>query len=288
MRCELCPCRCRVDRSRAVGFCGAGERLKVARAAPHHWEEPCISGAAGSGTVFFSGCTLGCCFCQNRAISADGFGREISTQRLKEIFQELIAAGVHNLNLVSPTQYTPWILEALQERPAVPVVWNTGGYERVETLRLLEGAVQIYLPDLKYVSPERSRRYSGAADYFAYASQAVLEMYRQTGPYEIGADGVLRRGVVVRHLMLPGGLEDTKRVLDWLAEQFRPGQILVSLMSQYTPTDGVPPEIGRRVTRAEYRAASAYMKDCGICEGFLQERCAAREEYTPPFDLTGV
>ena len=288
MRCELCPRRCRVDRSRAVGFCGAGERLKVARAAPHHWEEPCISGAAGSGTVFFSGCTLGCCFCQNRAISADGFGREISTQRLKEIFQELIAAGVHNLNLVSPTQYTPWILEALQERPAVPVVWNTGGYERVETLRLLEGAVQIYLPDLKYVSPERSRRYSGAADYFAYASQAVLEMYRQTGPYEIGADGVLRRGVVVRHLMLPGGLEDTKRVLDWLAEQFRPGQILVSLMSQYTPTDGVPPEIGRRVTRAEYRAASAYMKDCGICEGFLQERCAAREEYTPPFDLTGV
>ena len=148
--------------------------------------------------------------------------------------------------------------------------------------------MQIYLPDLKYVSPERSRRYSGAADYFAYASQAVLEMYRQTGPYEIGADGVLRRGVVVRHLMLPGGLEDTKRVLDWLAEQFRPGQILVSLMSQYTPTDGVPPEIGRRVTRAEYRAASAYMKDCGICEGFLQERCAAREEYTPPFDLTGV
>lgn len=288
MRCELCPCRCRVDRSRAVGFCGAGERLKVARAAPHHWEEPCISGTAGSGTVFFSGCTLGCCFCQNRAISAGGFGREISTQRLKEIFQELIAAGVHNLNLVSPTQYTPWILEALQERPAVPVVWNTGGYERVETLRLLEGAVQIYLPDLKYVSPERSRRYSGAADYFAYASQAVLEMYRQTGPYEIGADGVLRRGVVVRHLMLPGGLEDTKRVLDWLAEQFRPGQILVSLMSQYTPTDGVPPEIGRRVTRAEYRAASAYMKDCGICEGFLQERCAAREEYTPPFDLTGV
>ena len=288
MKCELCPRRCGADRAKAPGFCGMGEQLKVARAALHYWEEPCISGKNGSGTVFFSGCTLGCVFCQNRNISAGGFGKEIDTARLREIFRELIAAGANNINLVSPTQFTPQILAALDEPPAVPVVWNTGGYERVETLRTLEGKVQIYLPDLKYVSPELSRRYSGAADYFETASQAILEMYRQTGPYRMEEDGLLRSGVVLRHMMLPGQLADTRRVIDWVAEQFAPGQVLFSLMSQYTPIEGVPAEINRTLTKAEYRAACAYMENCGVTEGFLQERTAAKEEYTPPFDLTGV
>lgn len=288
MRCELCPRRCGAEREKHPGFCGMGARVKVARAALHHWEEPCISGTRGSGTVFFSGCTLGCVFCQNRSVSAGGFGREISVERLREIFGELAGAGAHNLNLVSPTQFAPQILRALEGKPEIPVVWNTGGYERVETLRSLEGAVQIYLPDLKYVSPALSKAYSGAADYFEAASRAILEMYRQVGPYQMGAEGVLRSGVVIRHMMLPGQLADTKRVIDWIAEQFAPGQVLVSLMSQYTPVAGVPPEIGRKVTRAEYRAACAYLENCGVQEGFFQERTAAREEYTPPFDLTGV
>lgn len=288
MICTLCPRRCGVDRAKAVGFCGVGEEVKVARAALHYWEEPCISGAEGSGTVFFSGCTLGCVFCQNREISAKGFGKEIPLSRLREIFEELIAAGANNINLVSPTQFTPWILKALEQPLSVPVVWNTGGYERLETLRMAEGKVQIYLPDLKYVSTEMSKKYSGAADYFEMASQGILEMYRQVGPYQMGENGLLKRGVVIRHMMLPGGLADTKRVIDWVAEHFQEGQILFSLMSQYTPIEGVPKEIARRATKAEYRAAGVYMENCGLTEGFQQERCAAKEEYTPPFDLTGV
>lgn len=288
LSCELCPRRCGVNRAETVGFCGAGDAIKVARAALHQWEEPCISGTRGSGTVFFSGCTLRCVFCQNRTISAGCFGKEVSAARLREIFEELIALGAHNINLVTPAHFAPRILEALQEPLPVPVVWNTGGYERVETLRMLEGRVQVYLPDLKYVSSELSRRYSGAADYFELASSAILEMYRQTGSCEVDEDGMLRRGVVIRHMMLPGRLADTKRVIDWVAEHFPGGEVLVSLMSQYTPIPGVPPEIARRVTRAEYRAACAYMENCGITDGFFQERCAAKEEYTPPFDLTGV
>lgn len=288
MICTLCPRHCGAARKERPGFCGMGETLRVARAALHFWEEPCISGERGSGTVFFSGCTLGCIFCQNRSISAGGFGKEITVARLQEIFEELIAAGANNINLVSPTQFTPWILQALERPLSVPVVWNTGGYERVETLRALQGKVQIYLPDLKYVSPALSKRYSGAADYFAYASRAILEMYRQVGPYQMEKDGLLRSGVVIRHMMLPGCLADTKRVIDWVAEHFMPGQVLFSLMSQYTPIEGVPPEIARRLTKAEYRAACAYLENCGLREGFLQERTAAKEEYTPPFDLTGV
>ena len=288
MRCMLCPRRCGAEREEQAGFCGVGSTVRVARAALHFWEEPCISGTAGSGTVFFSGCPLKCVFCQNRSISAEGFGKEISVARLREIFEELIAAGAANINLVSPTQFAPQIAEALEQPLSVPVVWNTGGYERVETLRRLEGKVQIYLPDLKYVSSGLSRRYSGAADYFEQAAPAILEMFRQVGPYALGEDGLLQRGVVLRHMMLPGCLADTKRVIDWVAEQFAPGQVLFSLMSQYTPPADAPQEIARRLSAAEYRAACAYMENCGVREGFLQERRAAREEYTPPFDLTGV
>ena len=288
MKCEICPRRCGVDRREKTGFCGVGETLKIARADLHFWEEPCISGKAGSGAVFFSGCTLGCVFCQNRSISAKAFGKEISVSRLREIFGELIEKGANNINLVSPTQFTPWILEALEEPLPVPVVWNTGGYERIETLRSLEGKVQIFLPDLKYVSSDMSRKYSGAADYFEVTSRAILEMFRQVGPYQMDENGLLKSGVVIRHMMLPGGLADTKRVIDWVTEHFAPHEVLFSLMSQYTPIEGVPREISRRLTKTEYRAACTYMENCGLTEGYQQERCAAKEEYTPPFDLTGV
>ena len=195
----------------------------VARAALHMWEEPCISGTKGSGTVFFSGCTLGCVFCQNRSISHEHFGKTVTVSRLRELFEDLVAQGAHNINLVSPTPYALVIREALSEPLPVPVVWNTGGYERVETLRAMEGKVQIWLPDLKYADSTLAEQYSGAADYFEYAAAAILEMYRQTGPY-VMEDGLLKRGVVIRHLMLPGALSNTKAVMDWERSISRPAR----------------------------------------------------------------
>lgn len=289
MICDLCPRRCGAERTEETGggVCGMPAGLRLARAGLHFWEEPCISGTHGSGAVFFSGCCLRCSFCQNRTISAGGFGKAVSVERLREIFQELVAQGAHNLNLVTPTHFTPWILEALDPAPPVPVVWNCGGYERVETLRTLEGKVQIYLPDLKYALEGPAAALSAAPDYFPVARAAILEMYRQTGPYEM-EDGLLKKGVVIRHLVLPGQLENTRRCIDWVAETFRPGQVLFSLMAQYTPQPGATGPMARHVTRAEYAAAVAYMENCGITDGFTQERTSAREEYTPDFDLTGV
>lgn len=286
--CTLCPRQCKADRAAGqTGFCGAGHTLKAARAALHFWEEPCISGTRGSGTVFFSGCTLGCVFCQNHEISAQGVGKPVSVDRLREIFRELIRQGAHNINLVTPGHFAPWVAQALEPSLPVPVVCNTGGYERVETLRLLEGKVQVYLPDMKYALEEPARRLSGAGDYPAAARSAICEMFRQTGPYQM-RDGLLVRGVLIRHLVLPGQLDNTRRVIDWVAETFRPGEVLFSLMSQYTPQPGAVGPLARHVTRAEYRAAAAYMENCGIRDGFTQERTSAREEYTPAFDLTGV
>ena len=289
MICDLCPRRCHAVRTETEGrgFCAMPARPVVARAALHHWEEPVISGTRGSGTVFFSGCTLRCVFCQNHDISAGGFGRPVTVERLREIFRELVAQGAHNVNLVTPTHFTPWILEALAEDPGVPVVWNTGGYERVETLRTLEGKVDIYLPDLKYADSALSAALSAAPDYFDAATAAISEMFRQTGPC-VSEDGLLRRGVVIRHLVLPGQLENTRRCIDWVARTFRPGEVLFSLMSQYTPQPGAEGFLARQVRRSEYRAAVEYMENCGITGGFTQERTSAREEYTPPFDLTGV
>lgn len=286
--CTLCPRQCKADRAAGqTGFCGAGRTLKAARAALHFWEEPCISGTRGSGTVFFSGCTLGCVFCQNHEISAQGVGKPVSVDRLREIFRGLIRQGAHNINLVTPGHFAPWVAQALEPSLPVPVVCNTGGYERVETLRLLEGKVQVYLPDMKYALEEPARRLSGAGDYPAAARSAICEMFRQTGPYQM-RDGLLVRGVLIRHLVLPGQLDNTRRVIDWVAETFRPGEVLFSLMSQYTPQPGAVGPLARHVTRAEYRAAAAYMENCGIRDGFTQERTSAREEYTPAFDLTGV
>ena len=289
MICAICPRRCmaRRDAQSGEGFCGLPAAPVVARAGLHFWEEPCVSGARGSGAVFFSGCVLRCVYCQNHAISHENFGKPVSVERLREIFWELIGQGAHNINLVSPTPFAPAIREALAEPLPVPVVWNTGGYERVETLRSLEGRVQVWLPDLKYVDSGLSRDLSGAADYFGAASAAIEEMVRQTGDYVL-EDGLLKKGVLIRHLMLPGRLENTKAVLDWVAETFRPGQVLLSLMAQYTPQPGAEGLLSRRVTGAEYRAALRYMENLGITDGYCQDAASARAEYTPDFDLTGV
>lgn len=290
MICTLCPRNCGAERtlSQAGGLCAQPSAPVVARAMLHQWEEPCLVGDRGAGTVFFSGCNLRCRFCQNGSISREGVGKIITARRLRAIFQELIDQGAACLDLVTPTHFTPVILEALGTEPwPVPVVWNSGGYEKPETLRLLEGKVQIYLPDLKYALPGPAAAYSAAGDYFSWASRAILEMFRQTGPYRM-EQGRLVRGVLIRHLILPGELENTRRVIDWVAETFRPGEVLFSLMSQYTPQPGAEGKLARHVTAAEYRAAAAYLENCGIRDGYTQERTSAREEYTPAFDLRGV
>ena len=290
MICNLCPRQCGALRTDSIGEgrCRMRSAPVVARAALHMWEEPPISGTKGSGTVFFSGCSLGCVFCQNEQISHRDFGKPITVDRLRAIFYELIDQGAHNINLVNPTHYAHVVRQALAEPLPVPVVWNSGGYDRVETLRALEGKVQIYLPDYKYRTADYAGRYSDAPDYPEAAEQAILEMFRQTGPvrYE---DGLLKQGVVIRHLLLPGRLAEAKRVMDWVAEHFEPGQVLFSLMSQYIPWGRAAdyPEINRRMRPSEVRAAETYMADLGL-EGFAQGAEAAQAEYIPPFDLTGV
>ena len=287
--CILCPRQCGVDRTERVGYCGSGSLPKVARAAKHHWEEPCISGTEGSGTVFFSGCTLGCVFCQNREISRGGTGREVTVEHLADIFKRLEGQGVHNLNLVTPTHFTPQILQALElSKPTVPVVMNCGGYERVETLRQWEGKVQVYLPDLKYFSPELSAKYSAAPDYFAVASKAIVEMHRQQ-PQLVWEGDLLKSGLIIRHLVLPGCMKDSLKVLDFLDKNLPKDSFLLSLMSQYTPTENCKqfPEINRRVTTYEYRKVADRAAELGF-SGFAQDRRSAKEEYTPPFNLEGV
>lgn len=292
MICTLCPRRCGALRTtdQGMGYCRMPETPLLARAALHMWEEPPISGTKGSGTIFFSGCSLGCIFCQNEKISHQDFGKAVSLDRLAEICRELIAQGAHNINLVNPTHYAHTIRSLLENHPLpVPVVWNTGGYERIETLRSLEGKVDIYLPDLKYLDGETARRYSGAADYPQAATAAIREMVRQTGPCQFGEDGLLKRGVIIRHLILPGQVNQAKSVMDWVAESFEPETVLFSLMSQYTPWGDLSacPELNRRLRTGEIRTAQQYMENLGL-EGFTQERTSAKEEYTPPFDLTGV
>ena len=289
MICTLCPRRCGAERTpeRGNGFCRMPATLRVARAGLHHWEEPPISGTRGSGTVFFSGCTLRCVFCQNHDISTGGFGKEVSVERLREIFRELIDQGAHNINLVTPSHFTPQILEALDAHLGVPVVWNCGGYESIDTLQMLEGTVDVYLPDLKYADGRLAAELSAASDYFEVATAAICEMFRQVGPV-VMEDGLIKRGVIIRHLMLPGKLPNTKACIDWVARTFRPGDVLFSLMSQYTPQPGAEGYLARTVRKAEYRAAAEYMQSCGITNGFLQEDSSAKPEYTPPFDLTGV
>lgn len=290
--CRLCPRRCGAERDAqsGSGFCGEGLTARVARAAPHMWEEPPISGERGSGTVFFSGCNLQCVYCQNAVISTGGAGKPVSAESLREIYFELIEQGVHNVSLVTASHFLPAVLESLKEPLPVPVVWNSSGYESVLALKALRGKVQIYLPDMKYADPSLAARYSAAPDYPETAKRAILEMARQTGPYVIGEDGVMRSGVIIRHLVLPNALENTRNVIDWVADTFPPGEVLFSLMSQYTPMGRAAefPEIDRRLTREEYDEAVRYMELRSIGDGFYQELSSAKEEYTPEFDLTGV
>ncbi len=292
MICRLCPRNCGALRTdtEGRGWCRMPEAPVVARAALHMWEEPPVSGTRGSGTIFFSGCSLGCVFCQNEKISHRDFGKAVSLSRLGEICDELIAQGAHNINFVNPTHYAHVVRALLEEHPlSVPAVWNSGGYDRVETLKGLEGKIHIYLPDLKYLDPDTAGRYSAAADYPETAQAAIREMVRQTGPCQFDGEGLLKKGVIIRHLILPGQVNQAKAVMDWVAGEFGPGTVLFSLMSQYTPWGDLSacPEIDRRLRPGEMRAAQEYMENLGLA-GFTQERTSAKEEYTPPFDLTGV
>ncbi len=333
--CRLCPRQCGVSRTARreepavrgallkddsptgsdsatgsrLGYCRCSDRLLVARAALHQWEEPCLSGVSGSGAVFFSGCTLGCCFCQNYAISHERFGMEITVRRLADIFLQLQEQGACNIDLITATQYLPSVIKALdlvRDRLTIPVVYNCGGYERPEIVRALADYVDIWLPDLKYFDPSLAARYSQAGDYFTFASQAIPQMIAQAGPPVMGEDGLLRSGVIIRHLVLPGARADSIRLLHWMKDNLPEGKWLLSLMSQYTPAGeaapsphAVPgegsatgsrrfPELARRITTFEYESVLNTAIDLGLTEGYMQHKSSAKEEYTPPFNLEGV
>lgn len=289
MICKACPRKCGVDRSKKSGFCGAGESFVVARAAKHFWEEPPISGTNGSGAVFFSGCNLRCVFCQNFEVSRAKCGKKITDKRLTEIFDSLISEGAHNLNLVTATQYSERLSEILRDyHSTVPVVYNCGGYESLETLRRLEGLVDIYLPDLKFFDPERSMRYCGAADYFETASAAILEMRRQQ-PEDVFEDGLMKKGLIIRHLVLPKNVNQSRRIFEWIKENLG-AKTYISLMAQYTPCGKLEsfPELQRKITRREYEKAVCFLEDLGFENVFLQELDSAAEQFIPAFDLTGV
>ena len=295
--CYVCPHRCGVDRpanmsdtTGCFGSCGVGLAPIVARAGLHMWEEPVISGTKGSGTVFFSGCNLHCVFCQNYDISCKGFGKEITIERLKEIYHELIAQGAHNINLVTPTHFTEAVLQSLAEPLPVPVVYNTSGFETQDTLRRLKGKVQIYLPDLKYSDDMAAIKYSNAPYYFRIATEAIKEMYNQVGDYHIDDNGIMTKGVIIRHLIMPGMPDNTKRIIDWIAANFKPGQVMFSLMHQYVPCGRANEysEINRKVTDEECKELESYLLQSTIEDGFVQEGDAACKDFIPCFDGTGV
>lgn len=284
---------CRADRTTASGYCKAPAGILAARAALHFWEEPCISGTQGSGAVFFSGCTLRCCFCQNYKISRAPQGKSISSERLSEIFLELQEQGAHNINLVTATHYLPWILPALdmvKKQLHIPVVYNCGGYERLETIQALSSYVDIWLPDLKYFISDLSRRYSQAPDYFDRASAAIRQMILQTGTPVFDAQGIMQKGVIIRHLVLPGQKEDSLQLIKWMAEELPKKQFYISLLSQYTPYEKNPdfPELNRRITSYEYQKVVDTALEFGLEQGFMQKRTSAKEEYTPSFAYQGL
>ena len=286
---------CGVDRAQKRGFCGMGDKITAAKAMLHFWEEPCVSGERGSGAVFFSGCVMKCVFCQNYDISSENVGREISEERLAEIFLELQDKGAQNINLVNPTHFVPQIINSIKiakkQGLRLPIVYNSGGYERVETLRMLDGIVSVYLPDVKYYSEELSKTLSAAPNYFDTAMNSVAEMVRQTGKPLFDENGAIKSGVIVRHLVLPNHYKDSVEIIKKLGERFG-GEILFSLMSQYTPfgkvkTDPRFAKMNRRLTTFEYQKALDAVYDAGL-EGFMQEKSSAKEEYTPKFDFEGL
>ena len=297
MKCNLCPRSCNVDRTKEAGYCGETENLRISRAALHMWEEPCISGENGSGTVFFSGCPLKCVFCQNSNIADASVGKEITVERLSEIFIELQEKGAHNINLVTPTHYTLHIVEALNRAKAkglvLPIVYNTGGYEKVETLMLLDGLVDIYLPDIKYYSDELAIKYSKAKAYFKISSEALQEMYRQVGKPQFDEDtGMMKKGIIARHLVLPGNIEDSKKVVKYLFEEYG-HNIYMSIMSQYTPMErmrasGQFPELCEKLDFDEYDSLIDYAIELGVENAFIQEEDVATESFIPDFNCEGV
>ena len=281
-RCELCPRRCGVNRTAGErGFCGCPDTALVAKAMLHRWEEPILAGEGGSGAVFFGGCTLGCKYCQNRAISGIPAGKPVNAGQLRQIMEDLIARGAENIDLVTPTQFLPTILPALEPKLPVPVVYNCGGYERVETIRGLAGKIDIYLPDFKYGDNVLAERLSGAGDYVERASESIREMVRQVGAVRWNGEK-LASGVVIRHLILPGNVENSLKVLDWIGENFAPGEVLVSLMRQYTPMGGLGAPFDRTVTEEEYQAVLSWMY-LNELEGFTQEAEAAGRDFIPEF-----
>ena len=282
VNCNLCPRQCGADRTAgAVGFCGCPDTALVAKAMLHKWEEPALAGSGGSGAVFFGGCTLQCRYCQNAAISGGPVGIPMDSGGLRSLFEDLIGRGAENIDLVTPTQYLPTILPALTPKLPVPAVYNCGGYERAETLRQLEGKVDIYLPDMKYADNRLAKVLSGAPDYFETAAAAIQEMVRQTGPVVWEGEKVIQ-GVIIRHLILPGCVDNSLKVLDWIGDTFAPGEVLVSLMRQYTTMGGLPAPLDRRVTDEEYDAVLSWMY-LNDLEGFTQEADAADSIFIPDF-----
>ena len=295
--CNDCPRNCNTERSfyadaksLKTGYRGKAFQPIVARAALHRWEEPCISGTRGSGTVFFGGCNLRCIFCQNDVISQHECGIAVTVTELKNIYHRLITQGAHNINLVTPSHYIRAVEASLDEKIPVPVIYNCGGYEKPETLQRLKGKVQIWLPDLKYISSTLSSRYSNAYDYDKVAKKAILTMYDQVGDYEMNDDGILQKGVIIRHLILPNAIDNSKRIIDWVENHFSEGQVLFSLMRQYIPCGKTVlyPEINRPLTTAEYDEVESYLFNSTIEDGFVQETGCADDTFIPAFDGTGV
>lgn len=292
--CKLCPRNCGIDRlTGKYGYCGAANELIVARAALHHWEEPCISGSNGSGTVFFSNCSLKCVYCQNHDISQGKAGKAISIERLSEIFLELQDQNAHNINLVTPTHYVPQIVEAIEQSRAkgltLPIVYNSSGYENADTIKMLRGYIDVYLPDIKYFNDKYAIRYSKAPDYFLRASEAVREMVEQTGPVRFDKNGIVQKGVIVRHMMLPGLLFDSKKIIDFIYNTFG-DSVYISVMNQYTPMYNLSeyPEINKTLNQNHYESLIQYALSLGFKNGFIQEEGTCSESFIPPFDLTGV
>lgn len=292
--CTLCYRNCNINRLNGdVGFCKSKDKVKLARVSLHNWEEPCISGSNGSGTVFFSNCNLKCVFCQNYTISTDGVGEEVSIERLSEIFLEQQKRGATNINLVTPTHFVPQIISALKIAKGkglnIPIVYNTNSYENIETLKLLNGYIDIYLPDLKYFKDSYAIKYSNAPNYFNVASNAINEMFNQVGEPEFDNNGIMKKGVIVRHLMIPGLLFDSKKIIDYLYKTYK-DSIYISIMNQYTPTRNLLkyPEINRKVTKKHYDALIDYCLNLGIKNAFIQDEESASESFIPDFDLRGV
>lgn len=289
MICDICPRKCNIDRSKAVGFCGMTKTVKLAKADVFMWEEPCISGTNGSGAVFFSGCNLRCCFCQNFQISNQNFGKEISTKRLAQIFKELAEKDVHNINLVSPSHFVNQIIEALKiYKPNIPIVYNSNGYESVETIKKLKNYVDIYLVDLKFCSSELSQRYCKANNYFEVATSAIKEMISQK-PKVIVQNGIMKQGIIIRHLVMPNQTADSLKILQWIADNAKEN-CLVSLMCQYTPYFNAKnyPEINRKLKPIEYKIVLTRANELGLTNGYAQDMSSATEDFIPLWDLKGV